>query len=202
MNDKTSLPPIGAFGILRVEDFDAWHQAFDSTMAVRKSAGVLSHSIARGLDDANVVRTYMDGADRTRFEAFMKSPDLASRLRSHGVLSHQLTLVVPQEDHMVRTGGPYVGALVTIEVEDYDRWKAAFDARPDVRKKAGLLGHGITRSADRPNQVISYHQAESVQSLRAFFGATDLRAAMEKSGVRGEPQVSFFQGVGSRVSYG
>jgi hypothetical protein len=42
---------------------------------------------------------------------------------------------------------------------------------------------------DDPNDVTVIHDFHSVDKAKAFAGSPDLKAAMEKSGVKGAPQI-------------
>jgi hypothetical protein len=45
---------------------------------------------------------------------------------------------------------------------------------------------------DDPNNVLVIHHFGDVETARAFFGRDDLRDAMQRSGVQGEPRVELF----------
>jgi hypothetical protein len=84
---------------------------------------------------------------------------------------------------------PAAAAVVTHEVADYDAWKRAFDEHAAARKRAGILGTHINRSAENPNLVSVYLAAGDLGALRAFLGDADLKATMLRAGVQGPPTV-------------
>ena len=84
---------------------------------------------------------------------------------------------------------PAAAAVVTHEVSDYATWRSAFDAHADARKRAGILGTHINRSAENPNLVSVYLAAGDFGALRAFLGNEDLKATMMRAGVKGPPTV-------------
>jgi hypothetical protein len=99
-------------------------------------------------------------------------------------------VLVLQEDRLDRSQ-PRACALVTLEVENYDRWKAAFDTGREHRERNGIVGYAISRSASQPNQVQVQVQASTTDQLRAIFGAGVRTENMKKAGVLAPPQVSY-----------
>jgi hypothetical protein len=83
---------------------------------------------------------------------------------------------------------PPAAALVTHGVEDFDRWKAAFDAHEPARRDAGILGHHINRGEDDPDTISIYLAISDLDSAREFASSDDLKAAMHDAGVTGPPE--------------
>ena len=75
------------------------------------------------------------------------------------------------------------------EVADYGAWRKAFDAFAPTQKKLGVISSGVYQSADDANDVTVVHDFRSVAQAKAFAASPELRAAMEKAGVKGAPQV-------------
>ena len=73
---------------------------------------------------------------------------------------------------------PLAGLIIRHEVRDYAAWKQAFDGHGDARANAGVIGHAVSRSVRNPNVVVVYLQAESLEALRAFAAAPELKAVM------------------------
>jgi hypothetical protein len=88
------------------------------------------------------------------------------------------------------TSLPAAAAVVTHEVADYAAWKKVFDEGAAPRKKAGIVGTHVNRSADNPNLVSVYLAAADLGQLRAFLGNDDLKATMARAGVKGSPTVA------------
>ncbi len=80
--------------------------------------------------------------------------------------------------------------VVTHEVADYGRWKAAFDAHAPARKAAGIVRHHINRAADAPNRLSVYLAAENLPALKAFLASEGLKAVMADAGIVGPPAVA------------
>jgi quinol monooxygenase YgiN len=192
MTTTTALPPIAATVTFRVADFAEWKKAFDSHEEARRQAGILRQQIHRGTDDPNLVCVYAAASDRGKLQGFFASDELAARQRAAGILGPpSVVLLVPQESRTVHDR-KLAAAMVTHEVEDYDRWKATFDADGEGRTRAGIVGHGIARSATNPNVVVVYVQADSTAQLRALLGSSELAARMQKAGVRSTPEISYY----------
>src|SRR6185436_14330328 len=86
------------------------------------------------------------------------------------------------------------GAIVRHEVSDYAAWKRAFDGHADARARAGIIGHAVNVSAQKPNVVITYLQAESHEALRAFTSMPELKEVMKAAGVIGAPHIELVNG--------
>jgi hypothetical protein len=200
MTTTSPLPPIAAICTGNVADFDAWRPQFDATAHLRKEAGVLGHHIDRSADDPRLAVTYLAASDRTRLEGLLLAPELRARLKAAGVTEIEHTIVVPQEDRTVRSG-THASAMSSFDVEDYARWKAAFDAGAETRRRATIVGHAVCREAERPNRVTVYLQAESAEKLRALLTSDDLREAMRKAGASTPPAISYLKDLGLWAQY-
>ena len=85
--------------------------------------------------------------------------------------------------------------FVRHEVEDFRRWKAAYDAFDAERQTMGVIGHGVYQADENPNDVTVYHHFETMEAARAFGGSARLQEVMEEAGVVGPPTIWF----GNRV---
>jgi heme-degrading monooxygenase HmoA len=83
--------------------------------------------------------------------------------------------------------------VVRHQVEDYARWKAAFDEHCGIRTAWGLHGGYVMRSADNPNEVVVAVQADDLAKARAFAQTDDLRDAMRRAGVIGQPEIQYLE---------
>jgi len=85
--------------------------------------------------------------------------------------------------------------LVRHTVEDFATWKPSYDEHATMRKDAGSKGSQVLRSADNPQEVVVLLEWDNLQNAQAFAGSLDLRAAMEKAGVIGQPDILFLDEV-------
>jgi quinol monooxygenase YgiN len=79
--------------------------------------------------------------------------------------------------------------FVRHEVADYGVWRKAFDAFAPTAKKMGAINGVVYRSEDNANDVTVTHDFHSVQMAKAFAASPELKAAMQKAGVKGAPQI-------------
>jgi heme-degrading monooxygenase HmoA len=85
--------------------------------------------------------------------------------------------------------------LVILKVEDYAKWKSAFDGHAATRKAYGSKGGHVFRSADNPNEVVVLMEWDSLEKVRQFAQSDDLRKAMQQSGVSDQPNIYFLEEV-------
>ena len=79
--------------------------------------------------------------------------------------------------------------IVTHEVKNYSDWKKVYDEDEVNRLKAGFKITGLYRSVDNPNNITIIGEAPSVEAINGFMSNPALKAAMEKGGVIGMPDV-------------
>ena len=85
--------------------------------------------------------------------------------------------------------------LVRHTVADFATWKPSYDEHATMRKDAGSKGGQVLRSADDPQEVVVLLEWDNLQNAQAFAGSADLRAAIEKAGVVGQPDIMFLEEV-------
>jgi hypothetical protein len=88
---------------------------------------------------------------------------------------------------------PVVAADVRLfirhDVADYATWRKGYDAFEVDRKSLGVTGDAVYQSVDNPNDVTVWHDFKNAEAAKAFGLSPNLKAAMDKNGVRGTPQV-------------
>ncbi len=80
-------------------------------------------------------------------------------------------------------------------VADFAKWKPAFDEHETARRQSGITAHSLHRDADDPNVVIIAFRVADVNRAKEFASSDDLRAAMERAGVQGPPEIWFAEDV-------
>lgn len=88
------------------------------------------------------------------------------------------------------SGAPAARVFVEHEVADYAAWRKAYDAFAATRGKLGVTYAAVYQSADNPNNVIVIHDFASVEKAKAFVASDDLKSAMQKAGVKGQPHIT------------
>jgi quinol monooxygenase YgiN len=84
---------------------------------------------------------------------------------------------------------PYL--MVINEVEDYARWRPAFDDHGRVRREFGCLSEQVFRDADDPNIITLLFEWDSFENAEDFLNESGLREVMQKAGVIGQPTITF-----------
>jgi hypothetical protein len=74
-------------------------------------------------------------------------------------------------------------------VNDYAAWRRVYDEFDAQRKSMGVTSQGVYQLDGNANDVTVYHEFDSMDAARAFTTAPELREAMQRAGVAGEPQV-------------
>jgi len=93
--------------------------------------------------------------------------------------------------------------VVKHKVRDFGVWKSVFDAREPVRWWHGVRRHWLYRSAEDPDDVLVAIEFISPEQARAYLQDPELREAMQRGGVQGEPHVHFCEPVSlSGAGYG
>ena len=81
--------------------------------------------------------------------------------------------------------------LVHHKVKDFNAWKAVYDSVYDLRKANGELTDQIFREENDPNSLTIIFDWDSFENARKYAGSPELKAAMEKAGVMGPPEIHF-----------
>jgi quinol monooxygenase YgiN len=187
------IPPIAVLVSDHVANYDAWKKAFDGHQAARVQASCVGHHINRGADDPNTLHLYFPATDVDKLKAFVDSPELAEAMKAAGVdAPPTIRIMEPKEADFI-PDQKVAGLIVAHEVEDYGTWKTGYDDTADLRKENGIIGHAVNTELGKPNHVLVYHQANDVETLRAFLDLPALQEAMRRAGVKGEPEIHLVQ---------
>ncbi|HMD90018.1 MAG TPA: antibiotic biosynthesis monooxygenase [Anaerolineaceae bacterium] len=81
--------------------------------------------------------------------------------------------------------------LIQHQVKDYAAWKKVFDSVFELRKSGGELSAQIYRDPSDSNKLTIMNKWNSLENAQKFAHSPELKAAMEKAGVVGAPNVSF-----------
>ncbi len=86
--------------------------------------------------------------------------------------------------------------LIRHHVADYQTWKAVFDEHGISRRANGSLGGRLFRAAANPGVVLILLEWDDLDRARLFADSDDLREAMTRAGVAGEPDIWFLEDAG------
>jgi hypothetical protein len=194
MSDSQQLPPIAVIVNSTVADFDTWKAEFDAGQELRESASIVGHHINRSQDDPNALSVYMAATDADALKAFASSDELKAAMAKAGVVGPPTMSWATPVRESIDWDRTLPAFIIGHTVADFDSWLAGYDAAGEMRTASGIVGHAANRSLDNPSMAIVYHQAESFDTLHAFLGNPDLKAAMASAGVTSEPDISFYTG--------
>ena len=85
--------------------------------------------------------------------------------------------------------------VVTHEVQDFDRWKVAFDSTAALKRTFGWRQSTIYSVDGDRNKVTVIEEFGSLDGAKAFSQLSELKAAMTKGGVVGVPEIHFVSAV-------
>jgi hypothetical protein len=83
--------------------------------------------------------------------------------------------------------------LVHHKIEEYNKWKSAFDDHASIRAEHGSLGGKVFRNADNPNDIFILLEINSIENGKKFASSDSTREAMKNAGVVGMPEIYFVE---------
>jgi heme-degrading monooxygenase HmoA len=78
-------------------------------------------------------------------------------------------------------------------VADYEAWRQVYDSVSEMQESGGVTSESVHRLVDDPNNVLVLHYFDSVEKARAFTALPELKDAMQRAGVQGEPRIEFYE---------
>ncbi len=81
--------------------------------------------------------------------------------------------------------------LVRQNVEDYTKWKEAFDGDVGFREPNGSRGGYVFQNASDPNEVLVLLEWDTMDNLQQFAQSDELKERMQKAGATGPPDIYF-----------
>jgi hypothetical protein len=85
--------------------------------------------------------------------------------------------------------------LVHHKIEEYSKWKSAFDDHSSVRVEHGSKGGKIFRNADDPNDIFVLLELSSIEKGKKLAQSDSLKEAMQEAGVISMPEIYFIEEV-------
>ncbi len=80
-----------------------------------------------------------------------------------------------------------IKTLMYHKVEDFEKWKAAFDDFSEMRKSSGEQNYSVGTVHEKPNTAYVINEWQSMDAYQAFMGSPDLGDAMKAAGVLEQP---------------
>jgi len=86
-----------------------------------------------------------------------------------------------------------ITAIIAVKVEEYQRFKGAFDQRAAARVAAGIESKAY-RVMDDANRVVVIGTGSSKESIMEFMTSPEQKQAMQNAGIQGPPEFTFLEG--------
>lgn len=86
-----------------------------------------------------------------------------------------------------------VTAVIQHRVKDYDAWRKVYDGFADVQNAGGVTHESVHRAKDDPNNVLVIHGFAMVAAAEAFLAGAELRDAIQRAGVEGQPLIEIYE---------
>jgi hypothetical protein len=83
--------------------------------------------------------------------------------------------------------------IVTHKVKDYRTWKPVFDETEELRQHYGLRNGWVARNPEDPNLLTVVFLCDDMNRARQFTTLPQLREAMKRGGVEGEPKICLLE---------
>ena len=80
---------------------------------------------------------------------------------------------------------------IHLKVKDYATWRSGYDGHEKSRVSAGITNGRVFRNAEDQNDEVILQDVADEAKARVWFGSDDLKAAMQKAGVVGSPNIRF-----------
>lgn len=85
--------------------------------------------------------------------------------------------------------------LVHHKIEEFNKWKSAFDDHSSFRAANGSSGGKVFRNADDPNDLFILLEINSIENGKKFAQSDGLKEAMKDAGVVSMPEIYFVEEV-------
>jgi len=85
-----------------------------------------------------------------------------------------------------------IKTLMYHKIEDFGKWKKAFDGFSNFRKSSGELSYSVGTLQDEPNTAYVINEWESMTAFQAFVGSKELANVMKSAGVLEAPHSLIF----------
>jgi hypothetical protein len=77
-------------------------------------------------------------------------------------------------------------------VRDYPVWRAIYDSLDEVQRDWGVTTASVYQLAEAPNTVLVLRHFATVAQALGFLTNREIRAAMERAGVEGDPRIEIY----------
>jgi hypothetical protein len=75
------------------------------------------------------------------------------------------------------------------KVKDFNAWQTSYNGNEKNRSSAGITKSKVFRGTDDPNDVLLLQDVADISKARTWYGSSEMKSIMEKSGVVGSPSI-------------
>ena len=189
---KTLPPSTDKVAIIQhpVADYDRWRPVFDADDAARRSYGITTVGVGRGMDDPNNIIMFFRIEDTVKANACMQRPELKPLMDSAGVTGEPSMDYVNVLRNDTAKTEIKDRVLVKHKVKDFDAWLKVYDKEGmDTRASYGIVDRAIARGMNDPNMVYIVFAISDWDKANARLGSEELKKVMTDAGVEGPPEV-------------
>ena len=72
---------------------------------------------------------------------------------------------------------------IGFRVEDFERWKAGYDASVEHRRNSGEISYQVFRDVNDPNVVTVVSMQKTAEGVQALLDSPEIKEGMEKAGI-------------------
>ncbi len=81
--------------------------------------------------------------------------------------------------------------LINSRVADFKQWQKTFEENEPMRQAAGITSASVWQAHGDPNNIFMVLECTDIARVKRFNESEELKQAMAKAGVLGQPTVSF-----------
>ncbi len=179
-----------------VKDFDVWKAVYDEGESGRKASGLSTLSIARDMDNPNMIYVFNLMSDVQKAKDFSADPALKAAMEKGGVSSAPTIKYMDVSRYEVSPSEFKGRVRITHTVKDFDAWLKVYDTEgKEARAANGMIDRALSRSMDDPNLVTVSFAISDLNKVKARLNDPALKKLMSEAGVVGMPEINFFQAI-------
>ena len=171
-----------------VTDYKTWRKAYDGFKATQRQMGVGAQSVYQSTDNPNDIIVLHDFKSEESAKSFAGSEKLKAAMQSSGVKGAPTIWYTKMAPGASGKPGGHVRMFVRQEVADYATWRKTYDAFQPTVSKMGATARAVYQGIDSPNDVTVITDFASQEKAKALAASPELKAAMQKAGVKGRPE--------------
>ncbi len=178
----------------KVANYSKWKPDYEAHDSVRRSNGLSSYAIGRGMDDPNSLIVYLKAEDLSKARAMANSPDLKTVMQKAGVIGAPTITYLDVVMNDTSSIDEKKRLLVTHRIKNWDDWKKVFDEHKSARIENGLIDRGLGYSDGDKQNVFIVFAVKDLKKAKEFLKSQDLKDKMAAGGVE-SPPTSFFYNI-------